>query len=318
MTQIKIPIDASGVPQNERGKQRVRVAVKHGDTVHSEVVSVESGKADVALNLDARGPLSVAVGPENVSAADLFRRNTPTVTVNPRAAGGENVYNVHPITISPTIWRRWFWWCRQYTISGYVYGPDGNPVPSANVSAYNVERFWWWSSTQQVGPTAITDPTGHFSITFERCCGWLPWFWWELYDWQLDPVLYEKIAGVLQLVPDGKAAKPSPKLELSLAQTKAQPRVPGISLAPRSAVTARELTPGALPALREKLLTILPAVPEFERLCLWPWCPWTPWYDCDVDVIFKVTQSCGGLTNVILDENVLQAREDIPTDFNVP
>jgi hypothetical protein len=317
MARIDIPIDASGVPQNDRGKQRVRVAVKYGDTIHSEVVSVDSGKADVSLNVEARGPVTIAVGPEKISAAELFRRDTPTVAVKPRTAEGQLFYHVQPIVIAPHLWLRWLVWCRQYTISGYVYGPDGNPVPSANVSAFDVERFWWWSSTQQLGSTVMTDPTGYFTITFERCCGWLPWYWWELQEWRLDPILHEKIQRVLQLVPDLRVSKPSPAVELSFTLAKSQPRVPGVSLARRSSVAARKLTPSTLGALRDKLTAVLPQVPEFERLCLWPWCRWEPWFDCDADVIFKVTQSCGGLETVILDENVLQAREDIPTNFNV-
>ncbi|MBV8928319.1 MAG: carboxypeptidase regulatory-like domain-containing protein, partial [Mycobacteriaceae bacterium] len=217
MARIEIPIDASGVPQNERGKQRVRVALKYGDTIQSEVVPVDSGKADVSLNVEARGPLTIAVGPENISAAELFRRDTPTVAVKPRTVKGELVYEIQPIVVGPNIWRRWLYWCTQYTISGYVHGSDGNPVPSAQVSAFNIERFFWWSSTQQVGSTVTTDPTGHFTITFERCCGWLPWYWWELQEWRLDPILHEQIQRVLQLVPDLHVGKPSPALELSFA-----------------------------------------------------------------------------------------------------
>jgi hypothetical protein len=104
---------------------------------------------------------------------------------------------------------------------------------------------------------------------------------------------------------------------LHFTELNPQPLPPGRSQGPRPSVTSQELNPGTLPALREKLLKLLPTAPEFERFCLWPWCPWQPWLDCDPNIIFKVTQSCGGLSKVILDENVWQARVDIPTNLSV-
>jgi hypothetical protein len=317
MSNIVVPINASGIPADERGKQRLRVAVQSGKEIISTVVDVTSGQASAQLQLDTTGSVTIAVGPESTSAADLFRRNTPTVTVRPQAGEGGLVYKVNPIVITLPIWRLWLIWCRTFTISGYVYGTDGNPVPSAQVSAYNVDWFWWWSSTSQVGPTAITDPTGYFSIEFTWCCGWLPWYWWELQEWRLDPVLVDKIQPVLKLNPGLHVNSPSPELSLSFSALNPQPLPPFKHPAARPNVTAPELNPSTLSAIREKLVNVLPTVPEFERFCLWPWCPWTPWFDCDPNIIFKVTQSCGGLNNVILNENVWQARIDIPTSLSV-
>jgi hypothetical protein len=61
----------------------------------------------------------------------------------------------------------------------------------------------------------------------------------------------------------------------------------------------------------------LPASSELERLRVWPWWPWQPWWDCDADIVFRATQNCGGQTNAILDESVLQTRFNIPTYLNV-
>jgi len=316
MSIISVPIDASQIPEQERNKQRVRVAAQSGKQIVSEVVSVASGRATAKFELDTAGAVTIAVGPESSPAADLFRRNTPTVTVRPRAAEGRPVYTVNPIIITLPIWRLWWFWCRTFTISGYVYGQDGNPVPSAQVTAYDVDWFWWWSSTQQVGPTVTTDPNGHFTIEFVWCCGWLPWYWWELRNWRLDPALVDKIQPVLKLNPALRVGPPSPELALDFTALNPQPLPPGRSQGPRPSLTS-ELSPSTLSAVREKFLPLLPAVPEFERFCLWPWCPWTPWLDCDPDIIFKVTQSCGGLSKVIVDETVWQARQDIPTNLNV-
>ncbi len=317
MSNIVVPVNASAVPADERGKQRIRVAVRSGKETVSTVVDVASGQARAELQLDTSGSVTIAVGPESTSAADLFLRNTPTVTVRPQAGEGNLIYKVNPIIITLPIWRLWLIWCRTFTISGYVYGTDGNPVPSAQVSAYNVDWFWWWSSTDQVGPTAITDPTGYFSIEFTWCCGWLPWYWWELREWRLDPVLVDKIQSVLKLNPALRVSSPSPELSLSFSALNPQPLPPVRKAGPRRTVTVPKLDPTALLATREQILNLLPTVPEFERFCLWPWCLWTPWFDCAPNIIFKVTQNCGGSNNVILDENVWQARIDIPTSLSV-
>ena len=72
-----------------------------------------------------------------------------------------------------------------------------------------------------------------------------------------------------------------------------------------------------IPGLREKFLTLLPRVPDFERLRIWPWWPWTPWLDCGPDIIFRVTQNCAGQVKVIHSETVFQTRWDIPAVSNV-
>lgn len=316
MSKILVPIDASQIPQGERGKQNVRVAVRAGKEIVSEIVSVKSGRAEAIFELDAAGPVTIAVGPEATSAADLFVRNTPTVTVRPVRGGKERAYPVDPIIIPFPIWEWWWRWCRTFTITGHVYGTDGNPVPGAQVTAFDVEWFWWWSSASQVG-AGVTDATGYFSIEFTWCCGWLPWYWWELRAWRLDPILVEKINPILQLSPNLRVSKPDPRLSLSFSDFNPQPDPPGRTAATRTVASVNTLGPTALPALREKLLVSLPVVPEFERYRLWPWYPWAPWFDCDPNIIFRATQACGGLTNVIIDETVWDARWDIPTNLDV-
>ena len=129
MTAITVPIDASQIPEQERGKQNVRVAVRAGKEVHSKVVSVKSGRASAKFEIDAGGPVTIGVGPESASAEDIFLRDTPTVTVRPRKGGDGATYHVDPIALQPHIWLWWWRWCRTFTITGHVYGTDGNPVP---------------------------------------------------------------------------------------------------------------------------------------------------------------------------------------------
>jgi hypothetical protein len=332
MTVITIPVNAENVPEDQRKKSLVRIAIKTGGSIRSEVVSIASGSSEARFEVDGISPVTVAIGPEATSAADLFNKATATAMISTQALAANPVYKVPTITITEPIWRIWLFWCRTFTISGYVYGPDNNPVPSAAVSAFNVDWLWWWSSTSQVGATAITDPTGYFSITFEWCCGWLPWYWWELRDWRLDPVLLDKINPVLALNPQLHVSPPSVRPVLGFTELNPQPLPPGRfgvqdAFNPQPDPPGRSggrivaapvvLSPATLPALRTKLLGSLPRIPEFERFCLWPWCDWWPWLDCSPNIIFRITQSCGGLDNVILQETVWDARMDIPTSLSV-
>jgi len=323
MSILRIPINLSAIPAAERAQQTLRVAAQSGEETVSTVVRAAEGQTTVELEINAKGAVAIAIGPEQTSAADLFRRSTLTTTVRPTILGGALEYTVKPIIVTLPIWQLWLRWCRTFTITGRVVGADGSPVPSAQVSAFNVDWFWWWSSTGQVGSTVVTDPDGNFTIDFTWCCGWLPWYWWELREWWLDPFLVRKIEPILRLNPELHVNPPSPELGLSFSATTLAPvpRPRPVSAAvlqgPRPVTTAPLLNPTTLSEVRTKFLAVLPAVPEFVRFCLWPWCPWTPWLNCDPNIIFKVTQNCGGETSVIVNENVFDARIDIPTTLNV-
>ena len=333
MSELTIPLDVSQVADKERGRQRVKVAVKEGEKVKTQVVSVAAGKAEVKLNVDSKQSLSIAVGPENVSDEEIFHLQTITTLVKPNQWAGKAKLKLTPIIVTPNWWGLWLRWCRTFVIQGHVQCADGSPVPGAEVRAFDVDYFWWWSSISQVGPVAITDANGHFTITFRWCCGWWPWWWWQLRRWRLEPILVDKIRPILKLNPALRMPEPSPIVSLDFAALNPQSLPPRTGVAglaaeqsPATATAAinpaltigRRIDPSTIPALREKLISVLPQVPELERLRIWPWWPWTPWQDCTPDIIFRVTQNCGGgQDKVIVNENIFQTRWDISTNLNV-
>ncbi len=331
MSVIVVPIDSSQIPAPDRKQQRVRVAIQQGSTIRSQVVPVDDGKAEVRLDVDPQQAVAIAVGPESASDQDVFHLQTLTATATAKQLQAGKQLSLAPIVVTPAWWSRWLGWCREFTISGRLACADGSPVPGAEVRAYDVDYFWWWSSLSQVGPAAITDVSGHFIIRFRWCCGWWPWWWWRLRDWRLEPLLVEKIQPVLRLNPALRFPLPSPRVALDLATSSPPPQRAGAppvaaakpqSTASRAAVAPppafdRPLDPAVIPALRDKLVAALPHVPELERLRIWPWWPWTPWFDCTPDIIFRATQTCGGLAKVILDETIFQTRWDIPTSLDV-
>jgi hypothetical protein len=317
MSTIVIPIDASQVSEKERGKQKVKVAVREGGKVKSKVVSVEAGKAEVKIEVDNKHALEIAVGPATASDDDIFRLRTLTASVSPRQWEKEKQFVLSPVIVTPIYWWWWWIWCREFTITGKVVCADGSAVPGAQVSAFDVDFFWWWSSINQVGSTVITDANGNFTISFRWCCGWWPWWWWETRYWRLEPVLVDKLYPVLKLHPELHLREPSPKPTLDLISLKPQTSRSGGLIAPTLAAS-QPLSAELIANSREKLISALPYVQEFERLQIWPWVEWFPWFDCAPDIIFKVTQNCGGAqNNIIVDENIFQTRWDIPTNLNV-
>jgi hypothetical protein len=72
-----------------------------------------------------------------------------------------------------------------------------------------------------------------------------------------------------------------------------------------------------LESVRAKLVERLPRIPELELLRLWPWWPWHPWWDCSPDIIFRVTQNCGGTDQVIVDRDYLRHALDVSSPLDV-
>jgi hypothetical protein len=305
MSKLIVPIDASQIASAEREGQRLRVAVQTVEGVRSQIVSVGADRTEVTLDVDPARAISVAIGPADATDDDMFHLQTLTAQVSPRQWVEKGSLTIAPFVLTPWWWRFWLRWCRNFVIEGRLVCAGTKPVPGAEVRAYDVDFFWWWSSHMQVGPTAITDANGHFTIKFRWCCGWWPWWWWALRHWRLEPLLIEKIQPVLGLNPRLRVRPPDavPSLEI-------------VNPSPRT--KAGPIDPSQLAKVRDKLLSQLPHVPELERLKLWPWWDWHPWLDCTPDIIFRATQNCGGAgTKLIVNEHLFQTRWDIPTQLDV-
>src|SRR5262247_2650843 len=125
MSVLVIPIDASQVPEGDRGQQKVRVAAKMGDKLVSQVVAVKAGKAEVKLDVDSKQPLTIAVGPDNVTDEELFNLQTLTSNISPNTWAGKASLKLSPIIVNPFWWLLWLRWCRTFVIQGRVVCADG-------------------------------------------------------------------------------------------------------------------------------------------------------------------------------------------------
>ncbi|MFN0191927.1 MAG: carboxypeptidase-like regulatory domain-containing protein [Aestuariivirga sp.] len=309
---LSIPFDASQV-DDFKPDQKVKVLVKSGKERKSEIISFgEKGDAVASFAFsDDAGSVRILAGPADASDQELEGLDT-LVTDIPRRLIEETKGKLPVIVIPSYFWWWWKSWCRTFTIRGRVQCADGSPVPGAKVCALDVDWWFYWKSTQQIG-CAYTDATGSFELKFRWCCGWWPWWWWKHRIWDIDSVLSAKISEVMARIPDFGLKPPrdtSPSLDVFEDSFKLEGKfwIPD------------KITPENAPMLenlRKELLARLPADDMLEKLRIWPWTPWHPWRDCTPDVIFRVTQDCAAPGTVIYEENVTQTRWDIPTSLNV-
>src|SRR5258708_23276936 len=192
---LEIPLDASGIKDFKPDRAVKVVAFDAKGKSHEDVVKFDAkGKGSASLGFKEHpGSLQVVVGPEKASAEQLRGLQTISVDVAHRHWKGKNELVLSAIPISAYYWRWWWGWCTNYKITGRVVCANGNPVPGAQVCAYDVDAWWWWWSNEQVGCTT-TDVNGAFEIDFTECCGWWPWYWWERPNWMLEPSLAAPIS----------------------------------------------------------------------------------------------------------------------------
>lgn len=353
---LEVGLDASQAKPEQPGQEIKVVAVLQDGSHRSASGKLgKDGKSRVTFEFsEPPGQLRLMFGPGNAEAGDILNLQTLTRTVDAAHWRGQTELRF-PVLIPPYYLTWWWWWCRTFTITGRVVCPDGRPVPGATVCAYDIDIFWWWVNQQSVG-CAVTDLDGTFEMTFTWCCGWWPWYWWNLRRWTVDPLLSERLIEQLKRLKVRKPPIPDPipdpyMFEEILAglgpgplpqplrrSAAAAPRLPAANEAEMAevqaalAATAREtaqstalaaslrghlLEPGRLDSVRARLADVLQPPAELAGLRVWPWYPWYPWRDCTPDIIFEVTQPCEGEVKVIYDENWLDTRWNIPTNLNV-
>lgn len=356
MPRLTIPLDASGIDGFDP-KQPVKVLLtSSGRPIGAQSVTFDrKGQGTVAFDVaPTMTGLRVVVGPPDATDEELRGLQTIGVDVPQRRLAGREELTIPAIRITPYYWFWWLRWCRTFTVHGRVLCPDGSPVPGAVVCAYDVDAWWWWWSKQQVA-CATTDATGSFTMTFRWCCGWWPWWWWRLRRWYVEPRLAGIIQGALQREPRfPRPPLPDPAPDLRIfehllapgAAVATPPNLPrgarsvgaaafGTAVSGTTALATPSLTANARPTrspqrapvasvdpsllepLRQRLVSTLPAIPALQSVRLWPWHPWQPWWDCTPDLVFRATQTCGGVEHVIVDEGWFDARWNVPQLSNV-
>jgi hypothetical protein len=289
---------------------------------------------EYSLAADTNPGAYLVIGP-NVSDREFVAIDARKLWIAPRQFKA-NVADLSKqvIGIDRYLVRRWLLLCRTFTVTGRVVQPVGdceNPVPGATVQIYDADCWWFWYRRDVITSTT-TQPDGSFEVTFRWCCLIrIPPLIKR--PWIIDPDLLAKVAAALQPkigpIPPETLKDPAvferflaDRLTLDAVglggvnpalQSKAGLMAPSLPLPPPA--SARVATTPAVDArlaapmrnLAEVLRPILPFLP------CWPFVS----QDCTPDLVFRVTQECGGDVKVIYDETPAQIRWNVPTTVNV-
>ena len=218
------------------------------------------------------------------------------------------------LVISDAILKIWWGWCRQYCVSGVLIGPNGCPVPAADVTVYSVGYTGSGYSKVPRAPVT-TGPDGSFTACFEWCicpfcfC-WPCWpFWWDCFPWWWEYDILHVIEALEERV---RLPGPGPVERIADRLPLARPHgllPPGRAALALFAGTGDDLL--VFPLLGEPSKRRRRSRPELDAArtalikgklkqanirAIFPW--W--WWCCDdPNIVFSASQ--GG--NIILDEN---------------
>jgi hypothetical protein len=237
--------------------------------------------------------LTLAVAPATAGAHLEHLPNVPTIALKRKdLEKTEKEFHVPAISISAEVIKLWWTWCRWYCVSGTLVGPDGCPVPGADVTVYSVSHTG--SGYSKIPRATVpTGPNGAFTACFEWCScifcfpcwpcyphWWFCWPWW----WEWDML---HIIEALEKTPSIASSQAGLSNKATVIRPDGRDLMRGRGFNVNQGTFAPDASRTAL--LKSKL--------ENPRIrALFPW--W--WWCCDdPNIVFSATQS----GTVILDEN---------------
>jgi hypothetical protein len=278
--------------------ERVSIYLASGEDVLGEYPIEAAGHVRVAVDraeVAALENLALVVGPsgmgEALAGAPELQR-VPIDSAHLTKAKTELRLPLEKVKLNKAILERWWGWCEWYCVSGQVIGPDGCPVPFAEVTVNTVSFLP--AKTPRV--TVLTDQNGNFTACF-NWCQWPVWcwpcwpFWWWCWPWWWEwDILHviDRIEEALPRVPVGPGPVENARLALGRPESVALARGEAFATA-RRAEERFEADPTRTNLISRKL-----ANPAIRRLFPWWW-----WCCDDPNICFTVRQN----GNVVLDEN---------------
>jgi hypothetical protein len=326
---IKGTLDLSKVEDLDRSVPLRVAAVRDNRILTSEIINLQDRK-DLKIDFDlefqlpgARCGVHLVAGRGDTREAEFLgvegiKRSVSAAEWKERKGAAPLSVNIGNLVVADRIYRRWLVLCRRYSVRGRVvcrrWYYDSieqqwvfidEPVPGATVEVFDVDCWWWWCFRDLIG-TAVTGADGSFELDFTWCCRF--WFPYRI-PWIINPDLLERIRQILErAVPPFGPFPPDPPVDPLEFQNYLLRAVGGNS-------AGQSLSHKEGPSISAQTLrAILPPAPELEALHVWPW-----WHgrDCSPDIVFRVTQPCGGEIKIIYEENHSQTRWNIPQNLNV-
>ena len=280
---------------------------------------MEGGKAAIKFEVDPKQSPPSRWARRTPTDEDMFHLQTLTAERLAEPVGQQDHARAAGLALTPKWWSLWLTWCRKFIISGRVLCADGSPVPGAEVHAYDVDYFWWWSSVVQVGPTADHRRLRPFYDQVPLVLRLVALVVVATAAVALEPLLVDRIHPVLKLNPAIKLPGARSGAFARLGRPNPQP-LPS-ACAPLSARPCRDAQDRSYRDSRicaTSCSACCRTSPNSSGCASGRGIPWTPWFDCTPDIIFRVTQSCGGgPAKFIVNESIFQTRWDIPTNLNV-
>jgi hypothetical protein len=257
---------------------QVRPNGSYSLSVSSEAAHAESGFA-----------LQVAILPATAASSPKSVANAPRATIAREKLSGDRPIEAPHLAMTAELLDGWriFWpeWC----VSGTVVGPDGCPVPAADVTVYSVS---WSTGGYTTVPRAsvTTGPDGTFTLCFPWWDRLFPcWpcepYWWMCWPWWWEWDILHVIDALETRVANGAQS-----VAVFRPDSRALIRGQGFAAAARPAINVQD--PARTASIAKKFSN--PALRE-----IFPW--W--WWCCDgPNVTFGVTQ--GGTTIVPVDPSL--------------
>lgn len=296
----------------------------------STVVHLKAGQTRTKFMLRFATGGKKPVGVRLLAGPDVDDEALRSTTVQqvriPATAFRQGNFKEAILEINDRLYHNWLRNCRKITLRGRVvcrrqvwdrieqqYVPCDAPVQGALVTAFDIDRFWWWYRRDEVG-SDYTDLNGNFEISFNWCCWW--WRPWLIRQWRIDPRIADRIRELAeQAVIPIPVPRPDPAPDFTIFEkmVDAAGIAAGTATAPSLLLTsAPQPAPAGFTALGEQLQHLLPAAADLEKLHIWPW---YPIFDCSPDILFKVSQDCGEGETVIYSEEADKTRWNVNHDL---
>lgn len=293
----------AGIKQDDA--RRIAVYLVRGNEVLAHTNVQDDGSVRLsfprqALEKASAYGLEAVVGPAGSEQSLEHISNLQRVPLDleqVRKAESEFQLPLDKVELKEEILKIWWFWCSWYCISGIVVGPDGCPVPFADVTAYNVV-YTSNGFTKTPRATVTADINGHFDACFiwchcHFCCWpcwpiwWLCWPWW----WEFDILrVIEEIESRVAPAPLNPVARIATQSSFVLNRPAARDLMVGQGFAFARQADANFAPDPARTALIQS---------KFSNASIRALFPWWWWCCDDPNIVFSVSQG----SNTVLDED---------------